>query len=406
MSETNGTVGYVIVMVGAVMCSAGIAISFTGIGACLSIPMAVIGLPLFIVGDVIRSKARAARVDAVVQQAVSESVARAMPQQSSAPPALELVWKFLCCAFLGGAFVLASCSSNHTLTPRTAKAMIVKANDTTPLHYSATYGEIERIVAEPTIEDYTQGQYAPGSSKEKVKELIAAGYVAITRTEAKSVPTVAGEYSGTFGPSNETWLLTANLSNVPNTDTVTGSFSQVLQRGIHCRADGSVSGVLENNGEAKLHFEASKGEGGMCTDWGWNGPLSITRSDHAAANGTCTGFWNIYNSTKVDLKCNMRLPASAPSIESKRYYYGFTPKFQSLVANPGQKTLIAGDFKLDEVTDLLLVPGMDSAATATEVGHVDYNPAAKILTGQASMQVSRNAEFRKQPDGDWVLTGH
>jgi hypothetical protein len=163
---------------------------------------------------------------------------------------------------------------------------------------------------------------------------------------------------------------------------------------------------LENNGEAKLHFEASKGEGGMCTDWGWNGPLSITRSDHAAANGTCTGFWNIYNSTKVDLKCNMRLPASAPSIESKRYYYGFTPKFQSLVANPGQKTLIAGDFKLDEVTDLLLVPGMDSAATATEVGHVDYNPAAKILTGQASMQVSRNAEFRKQPDGDWVLTGH
>jgi hypothetical protein len=172
------------------------------------------------------------------------------------------VLKLLYCAFFGGAFVLVSCSSNHTLTPRTAKAMIVKANDTTPLHYSATYGEIERIVAEPTVEDYTQGQYAPGSSKEKVKELIAAGYVAITRTEAKNVPTVSGEYSGTFGPSGETWLLTTNLSNVPNTDTVTGSFSQVLQRGIHCRADGSVSGVVENDGEATLHFEASRGEGG------------------------------------------------------------------------------------------------------------------------------------------------
>jgi uncharacterized membrane protein len=94
MSGKNGTAGYVIMMVGVVMCSAGIAISFTGIGAYLSTTMAVIGLPLFIVGAVIRSKACAARVDGVVQQAVSESVARAMPQQSSAPPALELVWKF------------------------------------------------------------------------------------------------------------------------------------------------------------------------------------------------------------------------------------------------------------------------------------------------------------------------
>lgn len=318
---------------------------------------------------------------------------------------------FLYCAFFGSVFVLVSCSSNHTLTPRTAKAMIDRANGATPLHYSANYGEIERIVAEPTIEDYTQGQYDQGSLKEKVKELIAAGYVVITRTEAKNVPAVAGEYTGTFGSSNETWLFAVNLSNVPNADTVTGSFSQVLQKGIKCRADGSVSGVVENSGQAHLHFEAHKGQGGLCNDWNWSGPLTITRSDRGVANGNCTGFWDIdseylNDKTRVDLKCDMHLPGSAPYIESKQYYYGFTPKFQSLIANLGQRTFIAGDFKLDDVTDLLLVPGMDSAATATEVGHVDYNPATKILTGQASMRVSRNAEFRKQPDGDWVLTGH
>ena len=87
MIGKTGTAGYVMMMVGAVMFGAGIAISFTGIGACLGIPMVLIGLPLLIVGAVMRSRARSARVDAVVQQAVSESVDRAMPQQLSAPPA-------------------------------------------------------------------------------------------------------------------------------------------------------------------------------------------------------------------------------------------------------------------------------------------------------------------------------
>ncbi|MHB1488204.1 MAG: hypothetical protein ACYCZM_11725 [Acidimicrobiales bacterium] len=319
----------------------------------------------------------------------------------------ELTWKFLYCAFLGGAFALASCSSNHTLTSRTAKNMIVKANRATPLHYFASYDEIEQTVVEPAIEDYTQGQYEPRSSKQKVKELIAAGYVGLTRTEAKKVPTVAGEYTGTLGPSNEKYAFTANLSNVPNTDTVTGSFSQTLLESINCRANGSISGVVENDGEAHLHLVAIKGQGGMCSAWDWNGPLAITISDRGAANGNCKGSINIYEyNTRVDLNCDMRFPASAPYIESNRYYYGFTPKFQNLVEDPGQKSLLAGDFQLDEVADLLLVPGMDSAATATEVGHIDYNPAATILTGQKSEQIRRNAEFRKQPDGEWVLTQH
>ena len=82
MSEGTGTTGYVMMMVGAVMVGAGIAISFTGIGACLGIPMVLIGLPLLIIGAIMRSRARSKRVDAVVSQAVSESVARAMTQPS------------------------------------------------------------------------------------------------------------------------------------------------------------------------------------------------------------------------------------------------------------------------------------------------------------------------------------
>jgi hypothetical protein len=137
----------------------------------------------------------------------------------------------------------------------------------------------------------------------------------------------------------------------------------------------------------------------------------MSKSDSTTLTGDCSGFWSVNNGylqedTHVNLKCNTRLQSPNPIrsyIESKRFYYGFTTKFQTLVLEPAKKELLAGNFKIDEVNELLLVPGAESAATGTELGHVDYNAAAKILTGQASLSVKRLATFRKQPDGEGVL---
>ena len=119
MSGSTGTTGYVMMMVGAVMIGAGIAISFTGIGACLGIPMVLIGLPLLIIGAIMRSRARSTRVDAVVSQAVSESVARAMTQ----PLQPQLVPSGLACNQCG-----ATIASNISFCPHCGTAVNAKAS--------------------------------------------------------------------------------------------------------------------------------------------------------------------------------------------------------------------------------------------------------------------------------------
>ena len=61
MPGGKGTSGYVIMIVGSSFFGVGIVISFTGIGACLGIPMAIIGLPIIIVGAIMYSRAKSAR---------------------------------------------------------------------------------------------------------------------------------------------------------------------------------------------------------------------------------------------------------------------------------------------------------------------------------------------------------
>lgn len=72
----GGTGGYVLIMLGSISVGAGVGISFTGFGACIGIPMALVGIPLIILGAIIRSRARDRRTDAVLAQAVASSVSR------------------------------------------------------------------------------------------------------------------------------------------------------------------------------------------------------------------------------------------------------------------------------------------------------------------------------------------
>ena len=79
MQGSSGSTGYVVLMLGAILFGVGVAISFTGIGACLGIPMVLIALPMIVFGAINRSRARSAHVDEIVRQSVSSTVARAMP---------------------------------------------------------------------------------------------------------------------------------------------------------------------------------------------------------------------------------------------------------------------------------------------------------------------------------------
>jgi len=74
----SGTSAYVLLMMGCALFGVGVGISFTLIGACFGIPMALVSIPMIIVGAARYSRARAARIDATISHAVSQGIAREM----------------------------------------------------------------------------------------------------------------------------------------------------------------------------------------------------------------------------------------------------------------------------------------------------------------------------------------
>lgn len=81
------TYGLTLEIVGAFLFFIGIAISFTLIGACLGIPMALAGLPLIIWGIVWLFQARAEKTEQIIAVGIQQGLARhQLPQTISGPP--------------------------------------------------------------------------------------------------------------------------------------------------------------------------------------------------------------------------------------------------------------------------------------------------------------------------------
>jgi hypothetical protein len=76
------------------------------------------------------------------------------------------------------ALMAARCSNQRQLTPDSARKMIADALDAKAKPYTVSYAGLEPLLITSTLGNYTEGQYPPGSVKQKLRDLIAAGYVA------------------------------------------------------------------------------------------------------------------------------------------------------------------------------------------------------------------------------------
>ncbi len=300
------------------------------------------------------------------------------------------------------ALLAAACSSQRQLTPETAKKMIANALQEQAKPYTISYAGLEPLVIASTLENYAEGQYQPGSAKQKLKDLIAAGYVAQTK-ETKRVPIISGEYSGSYTDHN----VTVKLENVPNTDTIQGSFAQVHTPS-GCHASGEIAGVLDAEGSGAIQFVYKRGGG--CYSSGGKGSVALTKADGATLRGSCDGYWsdNAAFGASGTLTCQVVFHAPEPPkaySETTRFHYSFGNKFTGLVVQPQQKLISAGSITIDKVERLLLGP-TDTMAMGQFVWHVDFNDAARIIDSKTATQGTGQAQFGKQPDGNWVLVNH
>jgi hypothetical protein len=294
------------------------------------------------------------------------------------------------------------CSNQRQLTPESAKKMIIGASDTKGKPFSVSYARLEPVVMASTLENYAEGQYPPGSAKQQIKDLIAGGYVSQSK-EIKRIPIISGEYSGTYSE----WNVTASFENVPDTDTIRGSFAQ-LHRPSQCHEGGQIGGVLGPDGSGLVEFVYTKGGG--CFSRGEQASALLTKSDGTTFKGSCDGMWSDAAAGGVSgtMKCNLVFHSPNPPsnyTEATRFHYSFDNKFTALAAQPQQKLISAGSITVDIVQNLLLGPS-ETMASGEFQWHVEFNDPARIIEGKQTTQGLGHAEFGKQPDGNWVLVNY
>jgi uncharacterized membrane protein len=87
-SSSKVTWGIMLLISGWLLFFLGILLSFTGIGACLGIPMIVLGMPLWIVGAIMMWQGKAKRAEEAIAAGVQQGIqqARATKPTSTPPP--------------------------------------------------------------------------------------------------------------------------------------------------------------------------------------------------------------------------------------------------------------------------------------------------------------------------------
>lgn len=97
---------------------------------------------------------------------------------------------------------------------------------------------------------------------------------------------------------------------------------------------------------------------------------------------------------------NLQGAAGHGSIEQEQYQYGWSAKFP-IDALDGA-SLKLGHVEIDSCDDLLL-GSSDTNASCTVKWHVDLESAQKAVMGNERVSGTMRAQFRKQPDGKWLV---
>lgn len=284
------------------------------------------------------------------------------------------------------------------LTTSSARDMLKTKLGTSSQHtYRFAINSVSEVIQLPTREDYSVGSYRNDDPRSSVQRLLQAGYIIQSR-EDSSVPNVSGDYKVelTWPKENGIWtrnaIYTFNLSMQPTYATVSGGYtanSWYVTGQEAMRQNGPLTGSVSPDGTVKL---------------GYGSQFGTTEENYKfSSNGstlTLTGKQPFLTGNP-----NMTLVGTGPggSIVVPKFSYAFSDKFKRL-PSVSANVLDAGDVEIDDVSNLLLAT--DTIAHAQFTWHVNFNDAAKALTGQASMQGTGEMNFGKQPDGAWVLTAY
>ena len=302
----------------------------------------------------------------------------------------------LCCT--------AGCNSTTHLTEASAKSMLVakiKADHRDV--YLIPFDTIFPLLAKPTRDDFNsgplsttigQGIFTTTNPAAIVQRLLRAGYVTQS-TSSYTVPNVSGSYNAEqIYPKGDlmgraTYAVTISMKDgdpTPSGQYDIRSWSFSGQPG--GSAWGPIGGSVESGGTVHIKY----------TGLGTTGTYNYSQNgDKKTLTGTRPFL----------VGPTLILIGTGPigTITVPLYTYTLTSKFVPLPL-PNQNQIAAGAVHIDSVSNVLLTS--DTEAHAEFAWHVDFNDAAKVLTGKPNAGGKGDIFFGKQPNGDWVITryGH
>jgi len=293
---------------------------------------------------------------------------------------------------------VAGCDSRN-LTSSSARSLIQDRIDAdNPMGETFNYVPYIRQAGfgAKTFTDYSQDQFEGTNPAAAMHRLLEAGLLE-KRTETQSYPNLTGSYEDmrTEHVTYYEWqhvryvttkdlvgLHPLTLSMQQGSMAISGNYTYAVNGGGHC--EGLVSGKVNADGGVDLEL---RNTGNYCPTE-VNGYHKWDVQLVSAGGVKLIGPATVYN-TK-----------STGTSTLTTYRYLLTEKLKT--TSDGMVTI--GKFRVDSVTNLLL--DTDVSASAQYTWHVDYNNIGQAIMGKTSTSGTSSAEFRKQPDGNWVCVSH
>jgi hypothetical protein len=287
-------------------------------------------------------------------------------------------------------FFAAGCSSNKNLTPSSAGRLGLTFNYV-PYLRQAGFGA-------KTFVDYNQNQVRETGSANAMHRLLEAGLLE-QRVETTSYPNLTGIYEdmGAKTVTHYDWahiryvstkkligLHPLTLSMQQGSTAISGSYTYTIGDDGDCK--GAVSGRVDADGGIDLDFR-NTGSSYCPTPVDRHNKWNVQSVDGGGLK--LVGPVTVYNAKSVGI------------ITLTTYRYLLTKKFDGITPDGLVKI---GQYHVDSVTNLLL--DTDVSAWGNYAWHIDYNEIGQAITGVKSTSGTGQAEFRKQPDGNWVCFSH
>jgi hypothetical protein len=268
-------------------------------------------------------------------------------------------------------------------------------------NYLVSFNDVRNTIKDETREDYSQGVYekmTPGvalfslpNPKLAVQRLLKAGFITQTRKDI-TIPNVSGDYHVHLIWPKGSWTGDAtyelHVSMQPSYASISGTYkvqTTYPNGGPAMSSSGPLSGSVSPDGTVHILY----------------GGTPATYQYHSGG-GTVTLTGDQPFATQMPTM-TLTGTGAGGTISVPSYSYAFSTKFTPLPP-PHDGEISAGTVSIDDVTNLLLAG--ETAARSSFAWHVDFDDAAKALTGQTKATGTGHAEFGKQPSGDWVLAGY